>query len=327
MNTMSRHERMNGRGDFAGRAGLLILLTAVAVVAGCATPKRSGLDPVIKNLGETASAAYHAGALERADSLWQKALQRARLTDNRTEIARNSYNLGLCRIAEGRHAEAEGLLKQAEAHTGRKGVEASRILLALAELSRLQDAPADSEDLAARAVSAGPDRDGQVQAWLLRSEAAFAAVRREEALKSYWKAQSSVSGATPPLLMARMDGLALCLLDARLLSGDAATILVSRADWLKKAGQYGEMARALVAAADRYETDSKWKEAFDCLVRAAQSLMAADLRAEAAPLLQRASAMAEKTGNAVDKALLSELEGQSKREKAVKAWSLEKERI
>jgi len=307
-----RQERTEGRGRQSGPAVLVLCLAAVVVVTGCATPEHSKLDPAIRTFADRAAAAYHAGDVKRADALWQKALQRAQLTDNRGEIVRNAYNLGLCRIASGRHADAEGLLKQAEALACGEGVELSRIILAQAELARTKGAAADSAKLAINAVAAGADREGQVQAKLLQGEAEYAGGRLQTALDCYKGAVSASSDHTAPQLMARMDELALRMVETQALPGDAAAILVSQAGWLKKAGQYKGMALTLARAADRYEKDSKWKQAFDCLIRAAQSLIGAEQRDQAKIILARASTLTDKTGNAADKALLSELMGKLK---------------
>ena len=306
----SRIQKSEGR----GQAGGLLLLSSFVILflAGCSTPKPVALDPEIKGLADSAAAAYHRGEIERAEALWQKALQRARLIDDRGEIVRNAYNLGLCRLVAGRYEEAMRVLKQAEALAGGKGVELSRILLAESEAARLEGVPSESEQRALEAVAAGADREGRVQALVLQGEAEFSSGRLLTALEHYRVATSILSENTPALLRARLDELAVHLVQAKLLPGDEAAFMISRAEWLKKAGQYTMMAVALDGAANRYAEDSKWEQAFDCRIRAVQSLIAAGRRSEALAMLKKAADLAGRTGDARSKVLVAELAGELK---------------
>ena len=290
----------------------IIAVLVVVVLAGCSTPKPSALDPELKLFAESASVAYLRGEVERADGLYQKALQRARLIDDQGEIARNTYNLALCRTVEGRLTEAHSLLRQAGSLSAGKGPEAARILLAEAEVARLSGELAESQQLAREAVAAGVDREGRVQAFLLQGEAEFGAGRLQGALEDYTSARAASSGRTPALLRSRLDELAIHLCQAKLLDADEAALQTSRAEWLKKAGQFKMMALALDSAAKRYEQDLRWTQAFSCRIRAAQSLLAAGNRDGARLMLQQAAEVAERTGNARDKALAAGLMGELK---------------
>ena len=283
----------------------LAALAVLAVVSGCSTPKPSTLDPEIKQFADGANAAYHRGEVERADALYGKALQRARLSDNRVEISRNAYNLALCRMGAGKLEEARGLLSQASELAGVKGQEAARIRLAESEVARLSGKADESGPLARQAVLAGADREGRVHALLLQSEAALVSGQVQGALEFHRAAKSGLSGKTPAVIQARLEAVAVRLVQAGVLVGDVGALQLSRADWLKKAGQFKDMVAVLNDAAQHFEKMEKWAEAFDCRIRSAQSLLAAGNRDAAVQAARQASDLAERNGLAGQKALVA----------------------
>jgi tetratricopeptide (TPR) repeat protein len=286
-----------------------MVLAIAGGVSGCATSRPPALDPKIKQLSESASASYLRGEVDRAGVLYQQALQRARLIDARDDIARNAYNLALCRLAEGNLIEARGLLNQAEGLAHRQGhsAEHSRILLAQAEVARLSGDASLSLKLAREAFPETVDREGRSQSFLLQGEAEISAGRTREALLLYTSARSSVTDRTPAMLCARLDELEVRLIQAQALTGHEAGRQVSRANWLKKAGQFKLMVSALESAAECYEKESKWEDAFSCRIRAAQSLLSDGKRDRAADMLRRAADLAARTGREKDKVLVAEL--------------------
>lgn len=283
------------------------VLGVVVVLAGCSTPQPPPPDPQIKQFAEGAGAAYQRGEVERADALYAKALQRARLSDNRLEISRNAYNLAVCRMTEGKLDEARGLLDQAGALAEQKGPGAARILLAKSEVARLARMPADSEQLARQAEAVGADHEGKVQARLLQGEAALASGQSQIALEHYRRSKSGVSKQTPASIRARLEGLGVCLIQSGVLSGDIGAARLRLADWLRKAGQFKEMVTALEDAANYFEQSGKFTDAFDCRIRMAQSLLAAGNRDAALAAARKASEWAERGGQAGQKALAAGL--------------------
>jgi tetratricopeptide (TPR) repeat protein len=115
-------------------------------------------------------------------------------------------------------------------------------------------------------------------------------------------AKSAVSGKTPALIQARLEAVAVGLVQAGVLAGDVGALQLSRADWLKKAGQFKDMVSALDGAAQHFEKMEKWAEAFDCRIRSAQSLLAAGNRASAMGSARQALDLAERSGLAGQKA-------------------------
>lgn len=284
--------------------GRLMMGAAVLLmVSGCATPRPSGLDPEVKALAESALAAMQRGEVERADALYVKALQRARLTDSRDEIIRNAYNLALCRMTAGRVPEARSLLIQARVLTGDRGAQAALVMLADAEALRMAGSPAESDLLARQARDAGVDDAGRVQSWVLQGEAAHASGRLQDLARCLHKADAASGATTPPALLARKEALRIELIKAKLLEGNLAECQLDRAGHLRKAGQFKDMVAALTAAAAVFEQEGKSAEAFDCRIRAAQSLMADGNLAQARLEAKAAEELAGRTGNAGHKTL------------------------
>lgn len=293
------------------RPGVGPSLSACAAIAlltsGCTTPPPHRYDPEIKAQAEAAQAAFQRGEVARAESLYVKALARARVVDDREEIVRNAYNLALCRMIEGQLGEARNLLAQARLLTNERGAIAVRILLAESEAARLAGAGPDSEQLARQALAAGADREGQVQAWLLQGEAWFLTGQFQTALECYQSALKQVSRDTAATLQARLDQLGAGLVQARLMPGSVAGLQVSRASWLKQAGQYLEMVTALQAAALAWELESNWAAAFDCRIRAAQSLQASGNQKQALIEAGKAVELAGQSGNVKNRTLAETL--------------------
>ena len=78
------------------------------------------------------------------------------------------------------------------------------------------------------------------------------------------------------------------------MEGDAAIQLDHRAQWLKAAGQYHEMALSLRDAGDAFAVSERPEQAFDCFVRATQSLSASGAKELARETAQRAKDTAER---------------------------------
>ena len=285
---------------------------AVLALAGCASPKPPAMDAELKLFAESGSAAARRGELDRAESFWVKALQRARLRDDRAEIVRTAYNLGLCRMTAARYDAAKTVLKLADALAGTRGDERVRILLAESEVARLEGNAEESGRYAAEALSADADGEQEVQAWLLRAESDVAGGRLQAALEHYREAAEDRAEVVSPMIRARLDAMALLLVEAQVMKGNETGLLLSRAGWLKQAGDYREMSVTLGRVADRYAARSEWPAAFDCRVRAIQSMVALGDRERAGMLLKQASVEAERTGRGRDRELVKALAGELK---------------
>ncbi len=286
---------------------VVICIGAGLWLVGCSTPSTGKYDPEIKIAAETAQASFQRGEVSRAEMLYGKALARARLTDNREEIVRNAYNLGLCKLISGQLGDARHYLVQARMLACEKGLVTSRILLAESEVARLAGDGLDSAQLARQALSAGADREGQMQAWLLQGEASFRTGNLQSALDCQRRAAKQTSQKTPATLKARLLDLEANLVQVRVLSGSVAKLQISRAEWLKQAGQFNDMVKAFQAAALAFELESKWAEAFDCHFRVAQSLHAAGDIKQALAEAAKANELARQNGSEKQKTLATSL--------------------
>ena len=95
---------------------IILLLVAVLVLvgAGCKSPpKVVRTDPEIERNVAVARGAYAAGSAEKAAIYYQKALQRSRVMDSSSEIARNAYNLAACLAAFHSYDAAQACLVEA----------------------------------------------------------------------------------------------------------------------------------------------------------------------------------------------------------------------
>jgi len=291
------------RFDSPVAAGIFMVL----LMAGCVTSPSGKYDPEIQVSAEAAQAAFQRGEVSRADALYARALERARLTDNRDEIIRNTYNLSLCRMISGQLDEARHLLVQARMLASECGVMAARILLAESEVARLAGEGLNSEQLARQALAAGADREGKVQSWLLQGEAWFHEGNLQNSLNCMRSASKQITDETPATVQARLLDLETGLVQARLLPGSVALLQIRRAEWLKKAGQFHDMVKALQEAAKALEFESKWAEAFDCRIRVVQSLQASGDVKQALIEAKKADELAGQTGNVNNKILATSL--------------------
>lgn len=301
---MNNGDWMFMRGSFVAA---LVLAGSGVLLSGCRTPLPQPLDPELKQLAEAGSVSFDRGEYPRAAQLYGKALERARLIDNQHEVARNAYNLGLCRVADGHLTEAMSLFRQAASLIPGAGIERARVLLAEAEVARLSADSSESVRLAREALAAGGDREVRVQAMQLQGEADVAAGRFASALVFYNEAVAATTLLTPPLLRARGEALAVTLVQAGVMAGDAAVYEEARSQWLKKAGQYKMMVDALVRAAELHELKGRNAEAADCRIRAAQSLLAAGEKALAGAQAERAIVLAGQAHDINRKALAESL--------------------
>ena len=164
--------------------GIMGLLAGAAVLAGCTSARvgQPAVDIVLHDLAGSALASYEQGDVERAAQLFERARDRARLVGDSPESARNAYNLALCRLAQGRPAQARVLLAEARAGLPPRGAEAARLCLAEAQAARQDGKPEEAVQAAQHALDIGADQSGRAQA---RLELAMAACD--------WSARSGVS--------------------------------------------------------------------------------------------------------------------------------------
>lgn len=291
------------------RACIIAGFAAVLFGAGCATRHGAPLDAELKQRAAGARACYERGDLDRAAELYAQALARARLVDAGDETARCAYNLALCRIGQGRNAEAGRLLDQAGALAGERGALTVPVLLAQAEAARGSAKPQDCRQRAERALALAADDAARLQAWVLLAEAELAEGKLDAAAGQYRHAKARVGALSSPALRARLEAVGARLAGERpdLVKEPAGMLLERRAEALREAGQFPAMAGALEAASGAHERAGNAARAFGCAVRGAQSFWAAGRRDDAARLARRARTLAQGTGSAEDMALADSL--------------------
>ncbi len=251
-------------------AGAMVL---AALLVGCATGRvdKPAVDAEIREMAGSARAAYDRGEISRASELYGRALARARRVDDVFEASRNAYNLALCMAALDRTAEARGLLAQARVALPAKGEAVARIWLAEAEVARRDGGTNDVRVLAQRALEAGPDRVGRVQARLLLAGLACEEGACPAARGLLKEARQDIDLRSDPVLLAQAAAIAVRLAIA---DGDVEAAAAGREEqavWLRQAGRYREMAETLLAAGTDYRRAGEPRKAYLCLLRAAAS--------------------------------------------------------
>ncbi|MFO7536275.1 MAG: tetratricopeptide repeat protein [Kiritimatiellia bacterium] len=135
------------------RVMLAIGMMAMAgVFSGCVGggKGRGVVDEPMRLAQESGENGLRVGDFELAAERFEEALKRASLLDHGTAVARYRYQLAVCRLGQGRTAEAESLLKQArqEALVAGDVALAARADTAAARLVLEQDKLAESEGMA-----------------------------------------------------------------------------------------------------------------------------------------------------------------------------------
>lgn len=266
----------------------VVPLLGILLSAGCATPRGEPVDAEIMALSEAGQAAYASGLPAKAVALYSQALARGRLLDAPREVARNAYNLGLCRMAMGEYAEARRLLEQARVILEPDGAELGKVLVACAEATVRMGDGESARALSERVPVVSREKGVRCQAAVILAELDMKAGNLPSSKKHYQAAGRQCGlEEMPPLLAARMSGLAAGLAAADMLDGDRAVFLVQRAEYLRKAQSYRDMAYALGTAGDAFAATGRKEAAFNCYERAAHSLDAAGDRSGAVDMVGR----------------------------------------
>ncbi len=270
-----------------------ILLMALLLSAGCVTRHLEPADPDILALSEAGAAAYAAGLPSKAAVLYSQALERGRLLDVPREVARNAYNLGLCRMAAGEWMEARRWLDQARVLLEPDGEELGRVLVACAETATRMGDICEAVTLAERVPLVCKETAVRCQALVLLAEIHAGEAKWDAVRERYVAARRMCKGTEiPPGLSARQEGLAARLIGAGVLKGDRAACLLRKAELLRKAGSYREMAESLGEAGDAFSASGRKADAFTCYERSAHSLDAGGQRVAADVMVGRMRSLA-----------------------------------
>ncbi|MFH1970529.1 MAG: hypothetical protein ABIJ53_09460 [Verrucomicrobiota bacterium] len=277
-------------------SSVMSLLTALVLAGtGCSTPpKVVRTDPEIERNVAVARSAYAAGSAEKAAIYYQKALQRARVMDSPSEIARNAYNLAACLAALHSYDVAQACLDEARLEFQRAGIPCRELPLLEAKIARAQGRSQEALSLA-RAEQNKPDDPNdaiRVQWHLLlagllcdQDQAANADAELAAIDAKQLKASGTDVRAETALTRARIQML------KRNPQAAALQYDIAARHW-QEAGRYGDMASALDQAGHAYEDAGNSSLATDRYYRSARSLFESGQLAQARDLTDRALPLA-----------------------------------
>lgn len=273
--------------------GLLLVLLA----AGCAAPKPLFTDEDWVSHITTGRGCHERGDDRRAADAFERAQQRARAMDAADALAVAAVNRAVCLLRLDRAAEAlegieEALADDRVSAERRMELQAAGARTELA-LGRLEEA----RSRAARVLQSRPPLLLQAQARLVLAGAALAVNDTAAAVQALEEGLSDGEwGRFPASIRAEYAAQRgrVAELDER--HAEAAERQDEAAAFWKQAGRLPEMARALAAAGRSAQRAGDPAGAADRLYRAARSLWAQGLRAEAAGLLEEGVACAEPAG-------------------------------
>ena len=277
-------------------SSVISLLAALVLAgAGCSTPpKIVRTDPEIERNVAVAQGAYAAGSAEKAAGYYQKALQRARIMDSHTEIARNAYNLAACLAALRAYDAARDCLDEARLEFQRADIPCRELPLLDAKIARAQGRTQEAESMARaeQKKPAGPNDAIRIQWHILLAEllcgqdqaaaadAELAAIdpKQLEACGTDIRAETALTRARVQMLKRNLQ--------------EAALQYDSAAGYWQAAGRYDDMASALEQAGRAYESGDNHPSAADRYYRAARSLFESGQLAPARDLATQALALA-----------------------------------
>ena len=277
---------------------LLVLLTA-----GCFTntppPTGPPRDAVLANAMSSGRLAFERGLNGEAVVLHRQALDRAREMDDARAVSDASYNLAAARVRAGDHAGAAAALLESEAETRRVGGNVADVLLLRATVARLNGTPSEAAALADRVLAdpaSRPTAGHRVQAHVLKGEVAAQEGNwpvAEEQAKLARAGLGRAGNTASPALLAGVVGLRGRIARGHGDPAEAARLFDRRADLLRQARQYRDMADATADAAEAWMALGIPAEAGPRYYRAARAAAARGEEAGARSLLSRAAEAAD----------------------------------
>jgi tetratricopeptide (TPR) repeat protein len=263
--------------------------------AGCSTPPQVvRTDPEIERNVAVAHGAYTAGSAEKAAIYYQKALQRSRVMDSPSEIARNAYNLAACLAALHSYDAAQACLDEARLEFQRAGIPCRELPLLEAKIARAQGRSQEAVSLARTELKTSKDLNDatQIQWHIMLAELAC-----DQKQATGAEAELAVIG--PKQLKACGDDIqaeaALASASIQMLKQNpqaAALQYDIAAGCWQTAGRYSDMVSALGQAGHAYENAGNGPSAADRYYRAARSLFESGQTTQANDLADRALPLA-----------------------------------
>lgn len=282
-----------------GGSGTLFLV----LLMGCASPKplpTSRRDADLAQMTRIARAAFERGSIPQAIALYERALKRARMLDEATEIGNAAYNLAVCLTMTGQYDRARELLREAASEFRRAKQNLADVWLLEAKVVYKQGQRAEALSLAERVLTdpaSTPSRSHRVQVAVLQGNIAFDDGDAALAKRALARAQQEMQAVSNYALQAETVRLAgsIDLLEEKT---DAAAVAFDREAGLwQQAGRYPEMARALGRAGKAYRAAGRKGSGAERFFRAARSSWARGEREVALYYIQEAASLAQETPN------------------------------
>jgi len=259
----------------------LFIAPTLLTLGGCATSSTLTVPPEDKQLSRTsnlARAAFEDGATAKALDLYRKALNRARVMDEATEIGNAAYNLALCHIILGQLDQASAALAEAKAAFERSESNPVDVLLLEATVAQRQGKLEQALSLADQVLSASPDENDLVQATLLKGT--IACGQDDPARARTALVEVDQYHVTNVVLLAARERLAGSIFLLERNPAEAATAFDRAATLFQEARHYRDMALTLRRAGEAYRKAGEAQHAEDRLFRAERSLTAQGEKAE-----------------------------------------------
>ena len=293
-----------------------VLTLSLLLVTGCSNaplPTGPPRDVVLTSAMTSGRLAFERGLNTEAVVLYRQALDRAREMDDAVAIADASYNLAAALVRAGDYAGAAAALPESEAEAGRAGGSLADVLLLRAKVARLNRTPSDAKSLADRVLNdraSRPTAAHRVQAHVLKGEVAVEEQNWPLAQQQASLAQNALGrvGATvSPALLAGVVGLRGEIARGSGKLAEAARLFDRRANLLRKARLYRDMADSIADSAQVWMSLGKPAEAGPRFYRAARASAAQGDAARARSLLTQASHAAGAAGDVQLQALIAAL--------------------
>lgn len=250
----------------------LVAVAFLCALVGCATAPKSSPAPTDRLLRQYATSAQQAFALrsyDRAARFYELALQRARAMDDADQIGAQAYNLAASLLLAGKPADALPYLTEAERGVAKRHQNRGPILLLRARALRAADRSAEARLALDHLLEMDTSREVQCQGWLLLGQIEADQQRADETAKALSRARSFLSD--DPVLRAGVAMLAGRYALLRGNAADAALEFDKEVEFMRQAGRYADMARALERAGAAYAAQSNTTAAANRFYRAARS--------------------------------------------------------
>ena len=267
---------------------------ALLLAAGCAAPKAQFTDEDWVSNSTTGRGSYERGDFRRAADAYGRAQQRARALDDADALAVSAVNRAVCLLADGQAQEARAAVDEALADARVSKARRAELMVAGARADVATGRAGEALGRVEAALKLEPEAALRAQALLAKSAAKLSEkdpAAAEQALADgmsgkQWEALPAVIRAEYAARRAEIAAAEGRAQEASSLQDEAA------ARW-KKAGRLPEMAQALAEAARQAKAADDLPGACDRFWRAARSLWAQGLQAEAARVLEEGVECAE----------------------------------